>query len=270
MSQKYLSSKIIKFSVVLLIFVFLIFLNPKGFFSPFRNVFLWVAYPFQKASYFLGSKTAETFYFIGSISEIKNENQNLIKENNSLLSKIASLESEKRENEKLRKELGLAPREKFDLETAFVMAQNNQETGNWLEISKGSSDGIREGMPVIVSDGILVGRIGEVFGSSSRVNLLLDPTSFVNAIDLETGSKGIVRGEFGLGIVMDLVDQGEALNQGDLITTSGLGEGMPKGLLIGKIQEIKISEDKLFQQAVISPRVRYSRLETVFVIKNQK
>jgi len=76
-----------------------------------------------------------------------------------------------------------------------------------------------------------------------------------------------VGGVYGLGIVMDMVAQVDALNEGDMVITSGLGGNIPKGLLIGKIQEINISSDKLFQQAIVMPRVRYQSLDTVFVIK---
>lgn len=270
MPKKFIFSKTSKILFVLAVLLALVFLNPKNIFSPFRTALLWVSGPFQRAASSLGRTMADSVYFLGSISEIRQENERLIRENDSLVSRVASLASQRNENENLRKELGLAPWEKFELETAFITLQGDQKTGNWLEIDKGSADGIGEGMPVIVSEGILIGKIGSVSRNTSRIMLLLDPGSFVNAADLDTGSKGIVRGEFGLGIVMDLVDQGDPLNQGDLVATSGLGGGIPKGLLIGRIQEIKISDDKLFQQALLVPRVRYSELETVFVIKGQK
>jgi cell shape-determining protein MreC len=43
---------------------------------------------------------------------------------------------------------------------------------------------------------------------------------------------------------------------------------MPKGLLIGRLQDVRPTADKLFQQAVIVPQVQYSDLDIVFVIKN--
>ena len=76
-----------------------------------------------------------------------------------------------------------------------------------------------------------------------------------------------MKGEYGLGIVLDMVAQTDALNEGDTVVTSGLGNNFPKGLYIGKIQEIKSSDDKLFQEALIVPRVKYSKSEILFVIK---
>jgi rod shape-determining protein MreC len=87
--------------------------------------------------------------------------------------------------------------------------------------------------------------------------------------DLETGARGLIKGAYGLGMMMDMVAQSDALNAGDTVITSGLGGEVPRGLLVGKIQEIKISPDKLFQQAIVVPRIKYQKLDVVFVIKNQ-
>jgi cell shape-determining protein MreC len=64
-----------------------------------------------------------------------------------------------------------------------------------------------------------------------------------------------------------MVEQSEVLNVGDMVITSGLGSNVGRGLYIGTISQVKISPDRLFQEAVISPRVKYSKLDVVFVIK---
>jgi rod shape-determining protein MreC len=160
------------------------------------------------------------------------------------------------------------PRDKFDLEASFVIGQDPQGLGNWLTIGKGSRDGIAIGMPVIVSEGILVGRIDEVGPNYSRVNLITNTTSAINALDLETSAKGLLRGSYSLGIMMDMISQGDVINNGDRVITSGLGGELPRGLLIGNIQEVGVSVDKLFQQAVVVPAVKYRDLDMVFVIRD--
>lgn len=270
MSQKYLNPKVAKIFLILALCVGLFFLNPKEIASPFQSFFIWAARPFQKTAATLGNGTAQIMQFLNSISELKNENQRLVKENYTLSGKIATLESQEKENENLRQELKLSPKDKFNLEGAFVIGQNPDNSGSWILVDKGEMNGIKKGMPAIIHEGILIGKVEEVFKNSAKINLLSDSNSSINALDLETSARGVVRGEYGLGIFLDIVDQSEALNQGDEVATSGLGGNVPKGLLIGKIQEIKNSKDKLFQQAMIIPAIKYSNLETVFVIKNQK
>lgn len=268
MSKKYFASKLIKLILILAVSSLLIFLNPRRIFSPFRNVLLTIAYPFEKILYLLSKKTENTIEFLGSISRLRSENEKLLKENEALVSEVASLGQEKKENESLREQLGLLPRKKFDLEAGSVIGQDPQKLGSWIIIDKGQASGIAEGMPAIVSGSIIVGKVSEAYWNSSKINLLTDSTSSINVMDADTNAKGIIKGEFGLGVVMDMVAQTDILNIGDDVVTSGLGGGIPKGLLIGKIQEIKITQDKLFQQALIIPSVKYSRLDTVFVIKN--
>jgi len=267
MEKKFLTKRTIKFLVIFLIFLGLIFFNPGGFFNPLRVITLKLVYPFQKTFYLTGrliKKNADLFI---SFVDIKKENESLLKENYLLQSELANFKEQRRENEILRSEINLAPRNKFDLEASFVVGQDPQGLGNWIMIDKGSRSGIQAGMPVIVSQGIFVGKIEEVFSESSRVILLSHAESAVNAFDLETGARGVIKGEYGLGIIMDMVSQKEVLNVGDSILTSGLGGNFPKGLLLGKIQEVKLSQDKLFQQAIINSSAKLQSLEVVFVIK---
>lgn len=248
----------------------LIFLSPKIIFVPIKNFFITIAYPFEKFFYISSKKISNTFEFLGSISKLRSENERLIRENMSLTSQLASLSEEKRENESLRQQLGLLPRNKYNLEAGIIIGQDPQKLGSWLAIDKGSTSGITSGMPVIVSDGIIIGKISETNISSSKIDLLTSSSSSINAVDLNTGAKGIVKGEFGLGVIMDMIAQTDIINIGDEIVTSGLGGDMPKGLLIGKVREIKITQDKLFQQALIIPQIKYSNLDEAFVIKNNK
>ena len=267
MSFNFFHTKLFKVIVVMVICGFLIILNPYNFFNPIRSAFFVVFSPFQKVVYGLTFEISEIKNLVSSIGQLKKENEKLIKENREFLAEKSRLEEIGRENETLRQELKLLPREKFNLEGATVISQDFYGQGDWIEIDKGSNSGIEKEMPVIVDSGILIGKIGDVFPTTSKIILLSSPGSTVNAIDAKTESKGVVRGEYGLGVILDMILQSEALNQGDDIITSGIGKGFPRGLLIGKAQEIGSSGDKLFKMAIISSSVDFSKLRFVFVIK---
>ena len=267
MSHKFFTRKFYKFLAIIFIFLGLVFLNPKGIFNPLRAFVIKITYPFQKTFSLTGKSLADSWRFLSSISAVKYENEKLLKENFSLLSELTMLRDQKKENENLRVQLDLIPKDKFNLESSFVIGQDPQGLGSWILIDKGASKGIQVGMPVIFSEGLLVGKVEEVYANSSKVSLLSNAESAINATDLETGAKGILKGEYGLGIILDLVSQKEAINVGDTIITSGLGSDIPKGLLIGKIQEVRFSEDKLFQQAIVNPNIKAGNLEVVFVVK---
>ena len=58
------------------------------------------------------------------------------------------------------------------------------------------------------------------------------------------------------------------LTSGDTVVTSGLGGGYPVGIPIGTVTEVSGSEQDLFKEVAVQPRVRLSTtsLQTVLVI----
>ena len=87
---------------------------------------------------------------------------------------------------------------------------------------------------------------------------------------VESGAKGVAKGEYGLGIIFDMVLQTDSINTGDSVITSGIGGEIPRGLYVGTIQEIHQSDDHLFQQAVLTAPIQFSKLQIVFVIKSNR
>lgn len=268
--QKKSQTNFFKLSIVIAVFGLLIFLNPQGFFAPLRRTAVFVATPFQKVLYFASLKTMAAREFVFSVGQLKADNEELVRRNQELLTENARLKDAEKENIFLREQLEFLPREKFELLAANVVSQDPHGPGNWLEIDKGSADGLTEGMAVIISKGILLGRLQEVSTHSAQVSLLTNPKSAVNGVVSETGAKGIVKGEYGLGILYDMVLQSDALRAGDEVITSGIGSNLPRGLYVGKVQEVHSSDDQLFQQATIVSPIKTSALQFVFVLKGNK
>lgn len=260
----------IKVIVMVAIFGLLVFLNPKNFFNPIRFVFAKIAYPFQVASYSVSYKIGGIKDFFVSIGQLNSENGRLMRENLDLISENSRLRDMEKENIFLREQIGLIPREKFNLEAATIISEDPQGFENWIEINKGSNSGIKEGMAVIVSRGVLIGKIQEVFPSFSKVILLSNAKSAVSVVVSQTGAKGVAKGEYGLGMIVDAILQTDAVSVGNEIITSGIASDMPRGLLLGIVQEVRPSEDHLFQQAIVASPVNVSKLDTVFIIKGNK
>lgn len=225
-----------------------------------------VALPVQKIFSVTAFSVKDTLGFFLSIGEIKNENERLEKERLRLLVENAKLSDVSRENDELRRQLGLLPRDRFSLKSAEVIGRDV----NWLYINQGALNGMQKGMPVIVNAGVLIGRVAEVFPSNSKVMLISNQESLINGVTIDTDARGIVKGEYGLGLLFDTVLQADVLKASDTVVTSGLGGDMPKGLLIGTLQEPRLSDDRLFQQAPLISPVRLDRLRYVFVIESGK
>ena len=233
-----------------------------------KNIFYTVTYPAQKILATTAQKISGFGDTISSIGKLQKENETLFKENIKLQSEIAKLKNVATENEYLRRELKLLPMKKFDLISAQIVGREIYKNSDWILIDKGGSDNLKVGMPVIVENGVLVGKVDEVYPHNSKIILLTNSKSKINAVTSETEAKGIVKSEYGLGVVLDMVLQTDYLKIGDTVVTSNISQTIPGGLLIGKIAEVQTSEDQLFQRAILSLPINFSKLRFVFVIKN--
>jgi rod shape-determining protein MreC len=266
--RKFIQTKLFRALVTFGVLWSVVAFSPAWLLAPLRTSLMTVTLPLQKIFSVTAFEVTDTFRFFSSIGELKSENERLERERLQLLAENAKFSLVSQENDELRRELRLLPRDRFSLSPAEVIGRDVFGLGNWISINQGSLDGIQKGMPVIVGAGVLIGKVAEVFPASARVTLLSNPESLVNGVALNTDASGIVKGEYGLGLLFGMVLQADTLKVGDTVVTSGLGGDMPKGLLIGTLQETRFSDDRLFQQASLLSPVRFDRLRYVFVIKN--
>jgi rod shape-determining protein MreC len=146
-----------------------------------------------------------------------------------------------------------------------VIGQDPSNLLRYIIIDAGTDDGVAKGMPVVTDRG-LVGRIVEVSSRSSKVLLITDASSSVNAIIQSSRATGIVEGKVDGGLVIKYIPQPVTVNVGDIILTSGLGATFPKRLVIGQVTTVHRRDIELFQQAEIKPTVDFDRLEIVLVL----
>ena len=256
-----------KTTTIIFLLIFLVVLNFLG--KNFLQTFLFnIAQPFQKVFY---TQTENFSNFIGvfrNINQLKKDNERLYQENWELLSAKNQLEQIKKENEFLRKELDLLPRNKYFLENAEIIGRD-YETNNWLLINKGSQQGVKEGQPVILAEGIFLGKVKKTFLNSAQIILISNSKSGISVEDRNTGAKGIARGAYGLGVYLDMVMPTEAIKEGDEVVTAASNQ-IPQGLLLGKITNIHLSNDGLVQQADIILPYDLSKIHFVSVIKKEK
>ena len=122
-------------------------------------------------------------------------------------------------------------------------------------------------MPVIINNGVIVGKVVEVFDYTAIVRLLNDHASQVAAtVRNQDGTVGVVQGEFGLGVKMDLIPENEEVAIGDLVITSGLEEKVPRGLVIGLIENVFGSDEDIFKTATVKLPIDFTKLNMISVI----
>jgi rod shape-determining protein MreC len=228
--------------------------------------------PVQKIVTLGANKVANTITFFKDIQAVRQENEGLKKQVDGLEKENRDLKEFRQENKDLRKALNIKDQfASFEPIGANIIAKN---AGNWFDtfvIDRGNKDKIAKDMPVITSDG-LVGRISEPNSISSKVEALIDKNTVISARISQKGDLVRVKGDMqysdkGL-CVMDRIPPEADIVVGDIVETSGIGGIYPRGILIGKIIEIRKSDDAINKYAIIQPAVDFRRLDEVIILKS--
>jgi len=190
-----------------------------------------------------------------------------------LRDRVRSLEAEAdaasavaRENERLRALLELRGTLPASAVAARITGAEASGLFRTATLNKGARDGISDGFAVIAGDGV-VGRVVAISPHASRVLLLDDHASGVDALVRRTRARGIVEGGSQAGCRMKYVKRREDLRVGDKVITSGLDGIFPKGLAIGEIVQLGEEAHGLYRTAEIRPAVEFAKLEEVLVVE---
>jgi rod shape-determining protein MreC len=209
----------------------------------------------------------------------------LAAENASLKERVAELErleaeydSLRFQNAELRSILNLRDRYRdMDMVGVNIIAW---DSGNWSDlftIDRGTADGVRIGsghlnvryVTAVTAAG-LVGRVVQTTLTASKVQSIISAGSEVSGILTRSRQYVEVRGDLihrdqGLCVIEGIQAEID-IEVGDTVETSGVGENYPKGVVIGRVEEISTDRESMTRTAVVRPAVDFSRLENVFIL----
>ena len=134
-----------------------------------------------------------------------------------------------------------------------------------LTIDRGSRDGVTRGMAVVAPQGV-VGRVVEVSHTVSRVALLTDHNSGIDAIVDRTRARGVVQGGSDGDCYMNYLNRDADVKVGDHVLTSGLDGVFPKGMTIGEVVEVGRKHRGLLQSATVTPSAALDQVEEVMLV----
>jgi rod shape-determining protein MreC len=221
--------------------------------------------PFQRA-YFATVRAvrdlAQNYIFLVHVRE---ENKELRRQVVELERKNAELVEMAIANERLRRFLNFKENIPKPTLPAELIGQDASSWFRTITINKGNIDGVQKGM-VVVSAAGLVGHIINTSRDVSKVLLITDYNSSVDAICQESRARGIVQGKGGDLCDLNYVSRREDVTLGNRVITSGLGGRFPKGLLIGTVTKVEKKSYGVFQQVELTPAVDFRKLEEVFVV----
>ncbi len=200
---------------------------------------------------------------------LERENGRLLRQNALLTQQLIRHQEGYLEGLRLKALLDLKEQVPYEMVAASVTGRNRQAIRRTILINKGSSQGIKVGMPVVAARGV-VGRIIETSRDASRILLLIDESSNVDSIVQGSRSHGILQGSDQGHCVLKYIPKMEGVRIGDAVISSGLCGVFPKSWLLGTVTRVARGENGLFQKVEVNPSVDFLKLEEVLVLTSLK
>ncbi len=162
--------------------------------------------------------------------------------------------------------------------TGALVIANGVSNFEWtVSINKGSSDGLKIDMPVVVggvdtTTARLVGHVVKVSPDYSIVQLIIDPDSAVAGRLEQSRQTGILTGQGGSDLRMGLVDASTPVTPGELVTTAGYripgvaSSLYPPGIVIGTVSRELDNPAALEKFVTVRPAVDFASLDYVLVV----
>jgi len=252
-----------------LIYLLLIFL-PFSFFFLKSETFN----PFRMSVVELAALPAKIILF--PFSEMKkilmyrstyNKYVRLAEEVNVLRSQILERREISQENVRLKQLLDFKRGFIFSSVAANVIGRDPTNWSSSIVIDRGKKDGLKPGMPVVNSLGV-IGKISEVGNSTSRALLLTDPNFSIAGLIQRNRENGLVAGTLTGTCRIKYLSSDANVRVGDRVVTSKLSSTFPEGLLIGVVTKIEESQSSPTLECLVKPAVNLSQIEEVLVILN--
>jgi rod shape-determining protein MreC len=178
----------------------------------------------------------------------------------------ASVVEDARQGQRLQRLLGFKEHYIYQTVPAQVIGTSGTDQSQIVYLDKGSDDGLKPDMPVMTADGI-VGRLKDVFPSTSQLLLISDATSGVGVMLETTRTRGILKGNSYGQVQVINVSPDERIKPGDKIITSGGDQIFPRGMPVGTVDHVVPDPERdPLMDVIVHPAANLARLEEVLVI----
>ena len=227
-----------------------------------------VAKPFN----FMGSKVAQAF---NGFIDVFSEYDDLKAENESLKEQIKEYEQKEYDDEILQSQNDWlkdyinfhASNPEFKITDAKIIARESGNFATVLTLNKGAVHGIKNGMPIITSNGLL-GYVSEVALDWCKVTTVIEAKNSIGVYSSRQGAQGVLTGDVELreaGLCkITYLNSSPDLQIGDRIfTIGGSGSIYPADLYIGQISDITVDANTGNMVATVTPEVDFLNLTSL-------
>ena len=272
--KEYLKKNGIRLGVILLAVILVVTVSSQvlgGSAGFLTNIIVAVREPINKAATSAGSLLDGLYGYIFEYEQLQAELEATRNELAAAQEEVRAGQEAVEENRRYEELLGFAEdNPDYVMEQARITSLLASNWASSFMISKGSDDGIEVGDAVITESGALVGQVSEVAATSATVNTIIDVDTRVGVLVGTNGSAAMLVGDY------TLMTQGQAqvtwLTEGaqlfldDTILTSGSGDQIPSGLVVGTVTSIQSEAAGQTEYGIITPAADLGSLVQVFII----
>ena len=237
--------------------------------EPLRQAISTVLYPVQWAvlqpvqffsggmDYFQDLKTAQ--------EEAQHARQQMLQ----MAQRATQSEQLLQENEQLRSLLELRDRVNVPAKAAQVIYDTPDPYSRRVVIDKGQVAGLVAGSPVIDEQGVL-GQVTRVQPFLSEVRLLVDRDQAIPVLNQRTGERSVAYGDPSSlrsdGMELRFMPSNADVEEGDMLTTSGVDGVYPSGLPVAKVVKVERRAETAFARIYCEPVARLAGARHVMVL----
>lgn len=258
-------------------FNFILFLLLQGF-----SIYLIVHYSryhnavFSKTSNQVTGKINEKYNGITSYFRLKKTNDSLVAANEMLYNKLkADFEypdtTSSLKIDSIRVD-SMEQFRKYQYYPAKVVYNSVASQNNFIVLGRGSSQNIKQGMGVIDPNNGVVGIVTEVSAGYAVVMSLLHKDSHLSGKLLKGGETGTLNWDGKTPNIISLtgIPKGAKVAKGDTIISSGFSTSIPKGMMMGIVEEVKSDKSTNNHLIKFKTAANFYNLEFAYVIENKQ
>jgi rod shape-determining protein MreC len=159
---------------------------------------------------------------------------------------------------------------RYLLRSASVVYNTINSSKNYIQLNRGSSQGIKDNMAVISSDGAVVGTIVNVSPNFSQAMSLLHVQNSVSASLKRSGDFGTIEwdGKDPRFLLLKKIPKTVEVKVGDTVLTSSVSFNFPPGYMVGTVAGIKLDNRTGMYQLTIRTAANFYNLQQVHIIEN--
>lgn len=196
----------------------------------------------------------------------------LEKQVGSLQSRLSDYENLHKQNALYKDALGLKEdNPDFTFVEASAISRDAADIFGSYTINKGTINGVQTGNAVLYGN-YIVGIISNAYPNYSVVKTILDPDFSVSAYEIVSGEISYVTGDAALAAdgmcKMANLNTDSAVTYGSIISTAGISGTIPKGLIIGTVEEVDEEIISVSNYAVVKPGIDVNNISNCLVLIN--